>query len=54
MKTTFLNCFFVLGILLSACKQGNSAIKADSIANEDTVVIATDDILTSDVLTKDQ
>ncbi|TDO20863.1 carbonic anhydrase family protein [Pedobacter duraquae] len=54
MKTTFLNCFIVLAILLSACKQGNSDIKTDSIANDDTVAIATEDILTSDVLTKDQ
>lgn len=54
MKTSFINCLIVLVILLSACKQGNSNIKTDFIANEDTVAIATEDILTSDVLTKDQ
>ncbi|ARS38980.1 carbonic anhydrase [Sphingobacteriaceae bacterium GW460-11-11-14-LB5] len=54
MKRLFLFFFLFTATLLSACKQSESEVKTNPVNSEDTLVIATEDILTADILTKEQ
>lgn len=54
MRISFFALLFITTAALSACKQNNSNIKTEAIDKEDTLTIAAEDVLTSDVLTKEQ
>lgn len=54
MRTFFLALLFITSMALNACRQNDSNINPQEIDQEDTLTIAKEDILTSDVLTKEQ
>ena len=54
MRTFFFVFLIIPAIVLNACQQNNSTIKHDGIDQDDTLTIANEDILTSDILTKEE
>ncbi len=54
MKPLFFAFLVISAIILNACQQNKSTVNTDQLDQEDTLTIAADDVLISDILTKEE